>query len=76
MNRKKLPLLATKLIKKHLIRVIIKNTINFIWKQKQKIGETIKRVTQRPKTMEKPSLVDIKSVNIENSRTPNKLPSV
>ena len=56
-----------------MIPVILKNTVNLIWREKHKIGKPSKLITQQSKTLEKPDIADIKSVITEHPKTSHKL---
>ena len=67
-------LLATKLIQKYLVLLILNSTINLICREKNaKLVKRSKIITQQTKTFENRNVVDIKSVTIEHPKTFHKL---
>ena len=57
-----------------MLVMLKRRIINFIWIEKNtKLIKQPKIIFQLPKTIEKPNIVDIKSVNIEYPKTLNKV---
>ena len=65
-------MLATKLIKKYLILIMLINTINYFWKTKTILAKRLKMSTQLPEYLENPN-TKVKSVTREHSKTSYKL---
>ena len=63
-KKKDFLLLATKVIKKIGMLVMLKNTINHFWETKTQNWWNDLIVTQQSKTIENPNITDIKSVSI------------
>ena len=54
--------------------MILKNIISHIYTKKtQKIGETIKIITQQPNLIENSNVIELKSVTLEHPKTSHKL---
>ena len=57
-----------------MVLLILNNTINLIWKEKNKnLVKQTKITTQQTKTLENPHIVDINSVNIEHPKVSSEL---
>ena len=54
-------------------RIVTQNIINLIWRNNTKLVKRSKVSTQRPKTIENPSIVDKKSVITEHRKTSHKV---
>ena len=68
-NKKDLLLLATNLIEKIADANAKGHYKSFLKNKNQKLVKRSKIITQQPKTLEKPNIIDIKSVTIENLKT-------
>ena len=62
-------LLATKLIeKKHLMLLMLNRTIKYYWRKKQN-WKNDKLITQQPKSLKVPNIFDIKLVTVKHAKT-------
>ena len=62
-------LLATKLIeKKHLMLLMLNRTIKYYWRKKQN-WKNDKIITQQPKSLKVPNIFDIKLVTVKHAKT-------
>ena len=62
-------LLATKLIeKKHLMLLMLNSTIKYYWRKKQN-WKNDKIITQQPKSLKVPNIFDIKLVTVKHAKT-------
>ena len=75
-KKKDFLLLATKVIKKIGMLVMLKNTINHFWETKTQNWWNDLIVTQQSKTIENPNITDIKSVSIEHPKTSRKFSKI